>query len=278
MIDNCGDIRFRLLPLVRGELDPEEAQAVRRHLARCQDCAAEMRWEAHLNRRLKTELPTYTAPAELRARVEVLVRRDRVLWWSGWVGAFREWATRPLAAAALGAAAALLVAIPVWRITLREPVPNPLVAAVEEAAAAHQRAMLQPNALQGARVDVARASAELRDRYGLPAMSTFQGDAELPLLSVTATWALGRPGALFVFGDAAGRLVTLQIVRAPEVALPTSETTPVGAFRPLLTRREGTALAVWKQADVLYALAGAVDESELARLFLKVRQATRNPS
>ena len=52
MMDDCADLRFRLMLFRRGELDAAEAEAVRAHLARCPDCTAELEAERELDRRL----------------------------------------------------------------------------------------------------------------------------------------------------------------------------------------------------------------------------------
>jgi anti-sigma factor (TIGR02949 family) len=278
MIDDCADVRFRLMLLRRGELDPREAGSIRRHLESCPECAAELDAERELDRRLRHDALVGAAPADLRAAVAALAARERGPRWRAWTRSLGARARRPLVAAALGALAALLVAVPSALLWPRpRPAENPLAAPLAEAVAGYQRILLQRDITGFESGDAERIVAELKRLHGLPTTTAFRGDAEMQLLAVHPTYALGHAGALFVFGDRAGRLVILQIVRAPEVRIPREATTPVAAFRPVLARRDSVAVALWKQADALYALSAPTDEAELSRIFLKVRQGTTNP-
>ncbi len=118
---------------------------------------------------------------------------------------------------------------------------------------------------------------EIQQRLGVPTTTAFRGDAQLRLVSVTPTYALGHPGAILVFRDPTDRLVTLLIVRAPEVSIPRERGTPVGPYRPILRRQQDVSTALWKQGNAVYGLSAPVDEAEIARLYLKVRQGTSNP-
>jgi hypothetical protein len=128
------------------------------------------------------------------------------------------------------------------------------------------------------RADIDQVVAEIQQRLGVPTTTAFRGDADLRLVAVEPTHALGHPGAILVFRDAKDRLVTLLIVRAPEIAIPRERGTPVGPFRPVLRRQEDVSTALWKQGNAVYGLSAPVDEAEIARLYLKVRQGTSNPS
>jgi anti-sigma factor RsiW len=273
--EDCVDVRFRLAFLRRGELDAAEAEAVRRHLEVCADCTHELERERELTARLRGEGPAWTAPADLRERLAAELERAAA---PSRGERARRWARRPAIAAALGAAAMLAIAVPAYWLTRPVEPPESVAAVLGEAAASYQRAALQGDLLGRDAADAARMVAEIQRRFDLPATYTFRGDGELRLLAARPTYVMGRAGAEFVFADAAGNLVTLQFLRCPEMQIPRDKTTPVAAYRPLLTQRDGTRIAVWKQGSTVYALAGGMDQAELSRVFLKVREATKPPA
>jgi anti-sigma factor RsiW len=274
MMDDCPEVRFHLLLLRRGELDAAEAEPVRAHLARCPDCAAELEAELALDRRLSEEKPAASAPSELRTAVTDLIAR---------AGRGRRWrhalaatARRPLVAAALGVAATLLVVGPAAFLVLRARQADPLAVPLAEAVAGYRRSALEQQV--GRPDDVEKALAELQQHLGVPTTTAFKGDAELTLVAVEPALVLGRPGALLTFRRRDGRLVALQIVRAPDVQIPRERGTPIGPFRPVLKRQDDLSAAVWKQGNAFYALSAPVSEAEMAQIYLRVRQGTTNPT
>jgi len=277
MMDDCADIRFRLALLRRGELDETEAVAVRAHLAGCPDCPAELDAERLLDQRLSESQLMWSAPPELRRAVHEVIVREGSLRRRGWRRPLLRTLRRPAVAAALGAAAVLLVVAATSVILTRTRQPDPLTIPLAEALAGHRRGVLETELRGSEKADVDRVVAEIQQRLGVPTTTAFRGDADLPLVAVEPTYALGHPGAILVFRSPEGRLVTLLIVRAPEVAIPRERGTPVGPFRPILRRQQDVSTALWKQGNAVYGLSAPVDEKEIARLYLKVRQGTSNP-
>lgn len=277
MIESCADVRFRLMLLRRDELDGPEAETVRAHLAACADCAAEHEAERALDRGLARVTTGWSAPDELRRTVRAAVERQRDRGWRAAARRARVWAGRPLVAAALGATAALLVAGPGAYLLLRPRPEGPLAASLVETVAAYRSVALERQVAALDARDAGRIVAELQRLYRLPTTTTFHGDGEMRLVAARPVHALNRTGAVLAFADRAGRLVTLQILRAPELAIPREATTPVGSYRPVITRRDDLAVAMWKQGDALYALSAPADEHELSELFVKVRKVTTNP-
>ena len=277
MMDDCADIRFRLALFRRGELDEAEAEAVRAHLAHCRDCPAELEADRLLDQRLAEQQDT-GAPPELRQAILDLLASERNSGrrrWRGWLlGSVR----RPAIAAALGAAMMLLAVTAIAMIYARTRQPDPLTVPLAETLAGHRRGVLEAELRGNEKGDVDRVVAEIQQRLGVPTTTAFRGDTDLRLVGVEPTYALGHPGAILVFRDPEGRLVTLLIVRAPEVAIPRERGTPVGPYRPVLRRQQDVSTALWKQGNAVYGLSAPVDEAEIARLYLKVRQGTSNPS
>ncbi|MGH7331707.1 MAG: anti-sigma factor family protein [Candidatus Rokuibacteriota bacterium] len=277
MMDDCADIRFRLALFRRGELDETEAAAVRDHLARCPDCSAELEAERLLDHRLTQEKLAGSAPPELRRAVRDVIAREGASRRGRWHRSILRTPRRPAVAATLGAAAMLLVVAAMSLILARARQPDPLTVPLAEALAGHRRGVLETELRASEKADVDRVVTEIQQRLGVPTTTAFRGDADLRLVAVEPTYSLGHPGAILVFRDPDGRLVTLLIVRAPEVAIPRERGTPVGPFRPILRRQQDVSTALWKQGNAVYGLSAPVDEAEIARLYLKVRQGTSNP-
>lgn len=279
MTDDCADLRFRLMLFRRGELDAAEAEAVRAHLATCGDCTAELEAERELDRRLVGDTPAWSAPPELRSVVsERLAREGRPGRLRRWGRAVRGGVRRPLVAAALGAAAMLLAVTSVNMLVARgRQHPDPLAVPLAEAASGYRRCLLEQQLGLPGPDDLSKVLKELQQRLGVPTTTAFSGDADLTLVHVDPTEALGRPGAILVYRSREGHVVTLQIVRAPEFQVPRERGTPVGRFRPVITRQQDLSTALWKQGNALYALSAPVDESAMAGIYLKVRLGTSNP-
>jgi anti-sigma factor RsiW len=115
-----------------GELSVAEAAALAEHVQACAECQAARDELAGLSSRLRSELPRYTAPASLRARLQAELAPAPVV-------AFRSRATpwRALGLAAAGAMA-LAASVALW---LPPGTPD-----VDEAVSSHIRA-LQPGHL-----------------------------------------------------------------------------------------------------------------------------------
>jgi anti-sigma factor RsiW len=278
MTDDCADLRFRLMLFRRGELDAVEAEVVRAHLATCPDCAAELEAERELDRRLGQAAAAWIAPPDWRDAARREVERARGSRVRRWSRGLRRAAGRPLVAAALGAAAALLAVTSVDLLLARtRPQPDPLAVPLAEAASGHRRCVLEQQLGIAGPEDLGKILKELQQRLGVPTTTAFQGDADLALVHVDPTETLGRPGAILVFRSRDGDVVTLQIVRAPEFQVPRERGTPVGRFRPVITRQQDLSTALWKQGNALYALSAPVDEKAMAGIYLKVRLGTSNP-
>ncbi len=258
----CADSRFIPL-LARGELDPAEEARLRAHLSSCPTCPGELAAEEQLTRRLREEVPRPAAPPELRAVLEEMMRARRA------PPPGRRKARRLL----IAAAAAVVLAI-VGSLALRRPPPNDPLMLARHAAAAHRTIDGQRDVLPS---ETAGASARLRElaqRYGLPATTAFQGDAEVRLVSARQGLTLGKVSAVLVYLDAKDRLVTLEILPGGDVTIPRERTRTIQQFHPMLTRADQLGVAVWKQGATLYLLTAPFDEEELAKLYLKVRTHT----
>jgi anti-sigma factor RsiW len=87
---DCRECRDALGPLVDGELSPEEAREVHRHVAVCAECAREYETLKETHRILSENLMRYAAPDVLKARIRGAVAeaaaprpvvRSAPVWW-----------------------------------------------------------------------------------------------------------------------------------------------------------------------------------------------------
>jgi len=262
-LNRCGETR--LVPrLVRGDLDPAEERRLREHVLGCQDCAAEVRAEEQLTRRLRSEIPRPSAPGELKTAIEGIVRAQLV------PAARPRRVKRSILAAA---AVAALIAIG-FTFAIRMRSRDPIALATRHAAATYHAVDSDRGQLAA---DTAQADARLREltqRHGLPAATAFHGDDEVRLVSVRQGSALGKTSALLVYADRQNRLVTLEILPGADVTIPKERTRTVQQFHPMLTRASDLGVALWKQGASLYVLTAPLGEDELAQLYLKVRTHT----
>lgn len=258
-------VETRLVPrLVRGDLDPAEERRLREHVRGCQDCAAEVKAEEQLTQRLRSEIPRPSAPGDLRAAIEGIVRARLV------PGARPSRMRRGILAAA--AVAALIVVGLTFASRMRPR--DPIALATRHAAATYHAVDSDRGQFAA---DAAQTDARLREltqRHGLPAATAFHGDDEVRLVSVRQGSALGRTSALLVYADRQNRLVTLEILSGTDVTIPREQTRAVQQFHPMLTRASDLGVALWKQGASLYLLTAPLDEEELAQLYLRVRTHT----
>jgi anti-sigma factor RsiW len=262
-LNRCAETRL-VARLARGDLDPAEEQRLRAHVAGCAECTAELEAEEKLTARLRSGIPRPSAPGDLRAAVEAIVRGRVAV-----EPRARRVRRRLFAVAAVAALLAIGVALAL-AVRSRDPV-----------AVATRHAAATFHALDSERTQLAAESAEsdarLRDltqRHGLPAATAFHGDEEVRLVSVRQGSVLGRTSALLVYVDRQGRLVTLEILPGTDVTIPRERTRAVKQFRPMLARAGDVGVALWKQGASLYLLTAPVGEDELADLYLKVRTHT----
>ncbi len=86
---NCAELLSWLDGYVDEELDLARSVEIERHLAECVDCAAQAKGLRMLRSAIASNAPYYTAPTDLRKRVEGLMPRpkQRRLWTMVWAPA-----------------------------------------------------------------------------------------------------------------------------------------------------------------------------------------------
>src|SRR2546427_11906931 len=72
---NCHEAMPLLPAYSDGELDPVQSAAIEQHVFGCADCAVRRDELASLRSRIRSEVPYYTAPPALHARVKAALAR-----------------------------------------------------------------------------------------------------------------------------------------------------------------------------------------------------------
>jgi anti-sigma factor RsiW len=246
---NCDKVRELTLDLLRGTLDPAQAEAVRAHLPTCPACRAHVEAERALGDVLASKLPRHAVPAPLRQRLA-----------AGWpeAGAARP-APRPRARAreiAFAAALAIVLAV----------VAGGTTAVVVEGRARSRAAATEVlndhlRVLAGAPLaQVTGGLHEVKPWFGgkldfAPTVG-FAGNADFPLQGGAVEPFLDRRAAVFVYKR---RLHTasLFVVMADGLAFPERlRTETVRGFN----------LVLWRSGGQGYALVSDLSLPELVAL------------
>ena len=107
----CTDARPRIDPYLDGELAEPERAALRDHIAGCADCGPEAAALERLRAGIRRSAPAYPAPAALRSRIRVALRRETAAAVPAWrMPGMLAYASSLLLAVALGAGGTWFVA------------------------------------------------------------------------------------------------------------------------------------------------------------------------
>src|SRR5438093_13740091 len=190
---NCHEAMPLLAAYSDGELDPVQSAAIEKHVLGCADCAVRRDELASLRSRIRSEVPYYTAPPALHARVKAALARapdappperparDRWRW---------------LTAGALAGSAATVFAWFVGSAVLDWQVGTDLVA---ETVANHARATLGNRLIDIASTDRHAVKPWLSSRLDYsPPVQDFSADG-LPLAGGRLDYLDGRPVATLVY-------------------------------------------------------------------------------
>jgi anti-sigma factor RsiW len=218
---------------------------------------------------LRSELPRYQAPPELRAailRAASPVREAPRGWW--WVAA--------VSAGATAMAMALLLISVLPRVTPTDPLLRLTRSVVSE----HTRNLIWGD-LQLGQVRpyvVPAALPWITLETGIGHARAFLGDDQLRFVAGDPIYLDGRRGVALHYKDPDEHVVSYIALPAPGLTVPDAERVAVGRYRPALLRQDGFAIWVWKHADVAcFLVADLVSETDLERFksyFLRIRETT----
>lgn len=268
---DCAEAREHLGELNRGLLPAGTADAVRVHVSACAGCAESLRVDAEVRARVRLEIPRYTAPPALRARVRTLLADvapahaapTRTGGWRAWLPGLR-WSVGGLA----GATAVILLLGIGWLWTAQDPMSALFDRAVDEHAEYVKDTMTRPAA------DPAAVMRELRGKVEYVFAPVFPGDAQQQLVAGEVSDLPGRRAAAFVYRDDSGRYTTLFLLPEAGVDIPAEGRLSIETFRPYHRVVSGRQLLLWKQGRHAYLLVSDLDQAGSAAMFLKVRKAT----
>ena len=258
----CQELRQELAEWRRGELPPDLAQALERHLSACPGCQQWEREERAISRLLTERLPRYPAPAHLRLRIREAAAPG--------AGPSKWWA----AAAAVAATALLMVLLLLPALPRSSP-PHPLQPIVRAVLSEHTRSLLwgEPNP-EAVPVALPRLMEETRVRLS----RVFLGDDEIRLLGVEPVVLENRWGLALFYKDPDDHMLSYLVVPGQGLSLPDRNRVQINGFRPMLIQINGFSVFVWKQeALAFFLISDLVSETDLARFrgyFSRIRSTT----
>lgn len=260
---NCQDVRPLLLDLQRGGLSSDLAGPVGAHLEGCAACAHEDAAEQLLTEALEHRLPQHAAPIALKRRLAVEWAAEPLQapsWWNRW--------GRSLVPA-LGVAAVLLVAIPLFHEPDNRPGRLGSASMVAEAVNDHLRIVSSQHPLDIESGGMHQVKPWFEGRLDFAPAVNFLGDEEFPLRGGAIGYYFDRKAAVLVFRRRLHE-ISLLIFRADGLPWPTSGLQSIGATRASLTTSRGFNVILWRAGELGYALVSDVDASELTGLATKL--------
>jgi len=266
---DCAEAREHLADLNRGQLGADLTEAVRSHVAGCASCRAALETDADIRALVRAQVPQYTAPSALRARIEGLITQPRGAGSAGWWSWLR---LHPWSVGAVAAAGVLLVVWGGWFWRAGDPVSRMTSRAVAEHTEYVKKVMNRPAP------DPAPILRELRSQVDFPFEPVFQGDPQVQLITAMVGELSGKRTATFVYRDAGGRYTTLFLMPATGVAVPEGDRMLIETFRPHYRTASGRSLLLWKHRDLAWLLVSDLDKTEVPAMYLKVRKAANPPS
>ncbi len=275
----CREAGEHLSDLNRGRLEAGLADVVRAHVEECATCRAALQTEAEVRALVQAQAPRYTAPAEVRARVEQLMAQSASPEESVTPGApgatrrtggsrWREWVLgHPWMAGSLAGAVGVVLLVwgTVWQT--RDPVSRLASRAVAEHAEYAKELMRRPAP------DPLTVLSELRSQVTFSFEPIFRGDSKMELVAGMVTDLLGKRAATFVYRDALGRYTTLFLMPEAGTVVPAEGRMPIETFKPHHRIASGRHLLLWKQRELACLIVSDLDEAGLAAMFLKIRKA-----
>lgn len=249
----CYESREHLQEFMDSTLPPEQEAEVRAHLESCSVCAAELALQREIRSRVAADVPRREVPAELRRKVEQIMRPREA----------RIWGFLPRPALRWGVAAAALVLISLVSLALLTRGPGeriPLI--VIEAVNDHRGFAMRVNPPALPTADRQQVRQLVEAEVGFQIDPPIGQRAGLRLVGGDATYFLDRKVACILYGKGS-RLVTLLVLRGEGIDVARQGFRPVEGLRLYATSYQGTGVVLWKQGDLLYALISQLPQEEL---------------
>jgi mycothiol system anti-sigma-R factor len=239
-----------------GELAPEEAQAVERHLQECASCQQEVAAHRRLQAMLRAALEEEEMPVQLWPAIQQRLAQEgvptrpetrRSTWWRVWLGA--------------GAMAALLLLIWIGRSWLTSPMPT----VVQEMVDSHirTRLMVAPYIQVPDQPEAIQAWFRGRVEFAVPVPNLPQ--AHYRFQGVRVNYFLNRRVAELAYTTGTHPL-SFFILAEPSLRLTAPHTVRAGQRTFYVQQRKGYTAVLWKEGDMVCGLVSDLQAAELVSL------------
>jgi anti-sigma factor RsiW len=247
------EIRSQLDAYVDGELAPQDARALERHLDECRECAALRDRRIALSAAIRQEIPPFHAPAELRENIRHHLR-DAV----GVRDIRRSRVAQPIWRWGALAASLLLVAVGSWQLGARRAADAVLS---EEILASHVRSLMPGHLTDVISSDQHTVKPWFNGKLDFsPPVADFAGRG-YPLLGGRLDYLGGRPVAALVYQR---RKHVINVFLWPRTEGKAGERTPV--------TQQGYHLLQWTSPDYVYWVVSDLGTTELTEFAGLLRQ------
>ncbi|MEO5588352.1 MAG: hypothetical protein ABIS03_02110 [Gemmatimonadaceae bacterium] len=245
----CGTARRIGWPDGSPRVVDDEGEAAAQHIAECAACRAFVEDMRQIASQLSSSAECVTAPREVRERIFSTLSRTR----SGIsVAAPRSTLWRPYAI--MSAAAVLLIAVSVWRVTLARPADSTIVSLLADD---HRRAF-QADGITSENVSVVTQWLSSRVGFAVHAATFTNGR----LVGARLAEVKGQRGAVLVY-RIDGQPVSYYILPAGEDAK-SDQVSGEPTIR--LFQWRGFHVAAWEEPGLTQALVGDLPQARLAGL------------
>lgn len=261
---DCNEARTYLLDRRRGSLAADKSSGVDAHLADCDACRHEDTADAQLSVLLEERLSRPRAPTSLKRTLEERwlepPRRRRIA---------PSWARVGRTTGAMAAGAALVLAVVVG---LRERASDG--ALVAEAVNDHLRVLYSDHPIEVESGGIHRVKPWFEGRLDFAPVMDFAGNDDFPLEGGSVGYFIDRKAATFVFKRRLHE-ITLFVFRAEGLHWPVTGLRAIGAASGTVATSRGFHVALWRQADLGYALVSDVNEADLLTLGAAIAGASK---
>jgi len=255
---DCRESLLYLAEALEGALDEDRASLLQAHLAICPGCGEEFHRQKEIKTLIQERATRHRAPAELRARVELLFEEG-----SRGKGWFRKGLSFFQAHPLITAFSALLILV-IGFIFNRFPDTSPPLLA--EAVNQHIRVLLRMEQDRPQTVHPSQLFPLFRGKLDFK-LTLLPGIAEgFELVGGELTYFLDRKVACLIYRKGPSNLTTLFILPSNGMKVSGKKLLEVEGQRFLIFRHKGFNVLVWSREDLLYSMVSNLNEGDLAKL------------
>ncbi len=251
----CHEARAYLLDRRRGTLVEALREPLEAHLVSCAGCQHEDAADRELSVLLEKRLGRPRAG-------ERLSRSVAAHWDPPRHRGFAPKVTRTLAAMVAGAAFAFILVF-AWHVR------TPDAAMMTEAVNDHLRVLYSERPLEVESGGIHQVKPWFEGRLEFAPVVPFAGDEEFPLQGGSIAYFLDRKAATFVYKRRL-HVITLFVFRAEGLSWPAIGLRAIGSARGTVEVSRGFHVALWRTADLGYALVSDLDEQDLVALGARI--------